>query len=233
MTLHQFTDHLSAGLFHKPLPLSDTHLQLLQAIFPRQDLTRVRYRLALPWFMFRLKKGIKAITLPTTYGIRGVRIYFRDFNPYDPFDIGLLVHEVVHVKQAQHVWGGLGLGLFRPFVIRYLAEHFRTGYRHNPLEMDAYDVEEKFETYIRQIRRLHPDDDKKFLAEAVRQLPTDLVEPEGHHPRGSATPYKIAGFLAALGAAIGKPIAEVILVLVLGILWFSITLTSPFTQKRS
>lgn len=229
--IHRFTVTLSRGLFPKPLAVANEHLELVRRIFPSLNLECVRYHGTLPWFMFRMKR-VKAITLPTTYGLRGTRIHIRDFDPVAPFDVALLVHEVVHVKQSQHLLGGWGIGMFRPFVVRYLGEHFRSGYYKNPLERDAYDFDEKVEDYIRKIRQ-QVTDDAIFLSELVKQLPDELIEPQPHHPPQANVLHYVAGFVATIGVAIGRPIAELLLVLVLGLLWLVVGVTSLLSPKQS
>lgn len=207
------------------------HYLLLQAIFPNAYLKRVRFRMPMPWFMFT-RKSYKAITLPTTYGLRGITIYFRDFEDYNPSDIATLVHEIIHVKQAQRVWGGFGLGLFRPFVIRYLAEHLRSGYRDNPLEKDAYHFDDKIEAYCRQVRKQYPNDNTRFMTELVDGLPEHLVAPEPHHERKAGPLRMLLGTLMSLGFALGKPLADLLMLVATGLAWLVVGLTWPFRKRR-
>jgi len=206
------------GLFPRRLELSQEHTRLLEIIFPKVALRRVRYQVGMPWFMFRLKR-VKAITLPTTYGFTGVTVRFRSFEPYDPFYMALLVHETVHLKQIQKTWGGIGLGMFRPFLGRYLAEHFNSSYFENPMEKDAYDFDGAFESYCRQLKRQFTRDDEAFMNEVIGQYPEHLKDPKELHERKANAFQLIAGFALAFGMAILRPVAELLLLLGCGLLW--------------
>jgi len=56
-------------------------------------------------------------------------------HPDAGIDAGLLVHELVHVRQ----WRG-----DRLFAVKYAAEWVRRGYWQNRYEVEAYDVERRF-----------------------------------------------------------------------------------------
>jgi hypothetical protein len=231
MKAQKFLKELVTGLFPPRLNLLPQHLQLVRILFPSQKGNRVTYRGAMPWFMFA-KPKVNAVTLPRTFGLRGMRIYFRSFKLFSPPDIALFVHEHVHVQQAQGLIGGIGLGMFTPFVIRYLAEYYRSGYRDNSMERDAYDFEAKVESYLAQLRKAYPDDDVSFLNALVERVPADLVNPTAHHKRRANALQLVAGFFTALGAMVGRPLAELILIILLGPLWLLTRLASRLSPRR-
>jgi hypothetical protein len=128
----------------------------LQQLFPGMNLNRVRFHIGLPdvirlasWFQ---GGGINAIVLPTVFGFRGINVYYD--KPYDPCNcdceehsaegLGLVAHEMVHVRQYMDVAGGYGVSMARGFLLPYLSCLIGQGGGPddgNPFEDEAYEFD--------------------------------------------------------------------------------------------
>lgn len=117
-------------------------VDLLRFVYPTIDWSRVSFYDGWPHVIGL--SSARAITLPGSYTLRGVNIYFKRGH-WDPFTcdgLSVIVHEGFHVLQIRDVMEGRGLGLARPFVVQYLACWASNGFRYNSHSMEevAYDV---------------------------------------------------------------------------------------------
>lgn len=153
-------ERLQRWLFPPEVELPEPARRVLQAVYPTLDLRRLRFHLGIP-HVFNLF-AIQGITLPGKVFPRRTRIYIepRFWDPGSIDGLGLLLHEAYHALQLQEA--GPGLGLFRPFLVLYLAcaagNRFR--YAGHPMEDDAYrlagDGASLFETLFHG-REITPD----------------------------------------------------------------------------
>ena len=133
-------ERLRRWLFPPEVELPEPARRVLQTVYPTLDLRRLRFHRGIP-HVFNLF-AIQGITLPGKVFPRRVRIYIepRFWDPGSVDGLGLLLHEAYHALQLQEA--GPGLGLFRPFLVLYLAcaagNRFR--YAGHPMEDDAYRV---------------------------------------------------------------------------------------------
>ncbi len=110
---------------------------------PELDLERVEWCAGLPWFMGP-RSRVSGMVLPHPWRRGRVRVFLRAWERLSPEGQGLLIHEAVHACQYQMAQRPWALGLWHPFLLRYLASWTRTGYLANPLELPAYRFEEAF-----------------------------------------------------------------------------------------
>jgi hypothetical protein len=99
------------------------------------------------------------------------------------------------------------------------------------MEKDAYAFDDRVEKYLRTIRAQHPDD-KAFLQEAIRQLPSELVDPQPEHARRASVLLKAVAVLITGILALARPIIELVLLPAIGVLWFVVWLSSPFNRRK-
>lgn len=126
-------------LFPPRVELPEEVRRLLADSYPTLDLRRVSFHRGLPHL---LRWAAQGMTLPAVLSPVGCRIYIqpRWWDTTSVHGLGLLLHEAFHALQMQEA--GPGLGLFRPFLVLYLACSAGNGfqYRHHPMEQDAYRV---------------------------------------------------------------------------------------------
>lgn len=119
----------------------------LTNLFPKLDLKRVRLHKGLPPIL--KIKSPEGIVLPSIWGIKKIHIYFKDGPDfYNSSGLGLIAHEMVHVRQYLDFAGGYGLGFARFFILPYLMSSLK-GYRNIPLEVEAYDFGNQIERICR------------------------------------------------------------------------------------
>ena len=153
-------ERLQRWLFPPEVELPEAARRVLQTVYPTLDLRRLRFHLGIPHF-FNLF-AIQGITLPGKVFPRRTRVYIepRFWEPGSVEGLGLLLHEAYHALQLQEA--GPGLGLFRPFLVLYLACAAGNGFRYagHPIEDDAYrlagDRESLFESLF-QGREVSPE----------------------------------------------------------------------------
>lgn len=114
----------------------------LEKIYPSVDWSRVRFFIGWPHLL--KQSSFSAITLPDPHSLRRVNIYFQKeaWQPEHPKGFSTIVHEGYHVLQLFQAAGGKGVGLVRPFIIRYLMGWAASGfsYQQHPMEKEAYQV---------------------------------------------------------------------------------------------
>lgn len=125
--------------------------QLLQAIYPTIRWDKVRMYEGLPWFV---AAWTSALVLPNIWRHRTVHIYFRKIETDSVRGLSILVHECFHVLQYQDLQKMYEIGMFRNFLVQYIA-HYMAGFwqhiwQHNmenamrkayfchPMEVPAY-----------------------------------------------------------------------------------------------
>lgn len=144
--------------FPKKLDVPDCVIEMLEAIYPTVDWSKVTFYEGLP-NLFGLPTLINkifgggglsqgAITLPDTKSLRHINIYLtsahKDWCACGK-DLDTYVHEGAHVLQIEEWLGGWGLGLGRPFIALYLACFIdRLSYSNSPFEVEARRVENAF-----------------------------------------------------------------------------------------
>ncbi len=110
-------------------------VQLLQAIYPTVNWNNVHFHQGLPWFIPASQAD--AITLPGSYDLNQIHIYFNDYDPCSCKGLATIVHEGCHALQYTNisVWG---VGFFRLFMVQYFGCFFANSYEDNPMEVEAY-----------------------------------------------------------------------------------------------
>lgn len=130
-------------LFPKEVHIPNGIQLWLTEMFPYLDLKRVRFHKGLPPILKKSQPG--GIVLPSIWGIQKLHVYFKDGpDYYSSRGLGLIAHEMVHVRQYMDYAGGYGLGFARLFLIPYLMSSIK-GYRNIPLEIEAYDFGDQIE----------------------------------------------------------------------------------------
>lgn len=137
-------ERLQRWLFPPEVELPEPARRVLETVYPTLDLRRLRFHLGIP-HVFNLF-AIQGITLPGKVFPRRTRIYIepRFWQPGTVDGLGLLLHEAYHALQLQEA--GPGIGLFRPFLVLYLACAAGNRFRYvgHPMEDDAYRLEDLF-----------------------------------------------------------------------------------------
>ncbi len=154
----------------------------MERLFPELDRDRVAWCEGLPWFLVG-NRWVKGIVLPHPWRRGHVRVHLRRWERLSAEGQGLLVHEAVHAWQYQRSRRWWALGLWHPFLLRYLAAWMRTGYRAHPLEAPAYAFEARFEEEAFE----HPDPDAEEDPERLPWFaPPDLHCPDPWPAGGEA-----------------------------------------------
>lgn len=139
--------HFWYWLFPKKVELPEPIQLWLNELFPQLDLKRVKYYKGLPPIIKMNNPG--AIVLPSFWGFRNIKVYFKDGPDFcSSRGIGLIAHEMVHVRQYLDFAGGYGLGFARLFMMPYLWSAIK-GYRNIPLEIEAYDFGDQVEDALK------------------------------------------------------------------------------------
>jgi hypothetical protein len=129
---------------HRPEPST---IKLLQDIYPNVDWRRVRFYEGLPWFTPPVAPYVTAQALPHFYSFGGFCIYLKRFDETRAQCLADIIHEAYHVMQAMKFGRGYGIGFLRGWMIYYLAEFVKHGYRKNAFEVPAYNQEFRFLSY--------------------------------------------------------------------------------------
>lgn len=139
--------HFWYWLFPEKVELPEPIQLWLNELFPQLDLKRVKYYKGLPPIIKMNNPG--AIVLPSFWGFRNIKVYFKDGPDFcSSRGIGLIAHEMVHVRQYLDFAGGYGLGFARLFMMPYLLSAIK-GYRNIPLEIEAYDFGDQVEDALK------------------------------------------------------------------------------------
>lgn len=135
--------HLWNWLFPKKVELSKPIKLWLNELFPQLDFKRVKFYKGLPPII--KKNNPNAIVLPSLLGFQNIKVYFKDGPDFcSSRGLGLIAHEMVHVRQYLDFAGGYGLGFARLFMMPYLLSAIK-GYSNIPLEIEAYDFGDQVE----------------------------------------------------------------------------------------
>ena len=125
----------AANMTRKEQKLSDETISRLQPLFPELDLRRVTFvvNASLPDNWFESADKVPSMTF-------GYQIYFKKSNvETTERGLGLLIHELVHVDQIRRRGNSE-----TAFAGDYGAGFLEAGsYRKNPLEVEAYDFQDK------------------------------------------------------------------------------------------
>jgi len=140
-TMKQASNDVWRWFFPEKQELPECVLELLKVVFPTVDWDKVDFYKGIPHV---LSTGQDAITLPDTYNLSGIGIYFdpASWNPCSEDGLAIFIHEGVHVLQIQQTLNGYGLGFARPFIMNYLSCWVANGfdYETHPMELAAYRV---------------------------------------------------------------------------------------------
>lgn len=190
-------------------------LRLLQKIYPTVDWDKVKFYDGLPWYTSTFAPSTVAITIPGTYGVNNIRIYFRDFAPCSCQGLTTIVHEGFHVLQYNDIGTG-GLGWIRLFMIEYLGCTISNGYDNNPMEIAAYEYDAQFRACCNTLEKPICDcskDPPSFNQDALNQLiincPTLIKENSGFKYNCGFFPA-VLGVILVLLIAILLPVADLI-----------------------
>lgn len=139
------------SIFPHPIIIPVHIQQLLQAIYPTIRWEKVRMYEGLPWFV---AQWTSALVLPNIWRKKMVHIYFRKIDTTTLKGLSVLVHECFHVLQYQDSQKKYEMGMFRVFLLHYIAyylegfvKHIRQysfaqasqkAYYNHPLEIPAY-----------------------------------------------------------------------------------------------
>lgn len=138
---------LREHFFLKKHEVRESTLQLLRQIYPSVDWSRVDFYEGLPWFTPMAAPFVSAQALPHFYSTHRFRIYLKKFDESRAQCLADIVHEAYHVMQGMSFQKGYGLGFFRTWMVFYLADFFKNGYRDNVFEVPAFDQEYRFLAY--------------------------------------------------------------------------------------
>lgn len=208
-------------IFPPRVSLSSKDYQLLAQMYPNVDWTYVWCHNNLPWFMhYTFAIGT---ALPHFYSRKKLHIYLRDAQAMPSSQrLSILVHEAFHIQQY-HDLNSMGrqtsgLGFNRRFMRYYLGWYFQGlyqaffqdkktwkasvqhAYRQHPMEIPAYQQEEKFRNYY----CLHP---KHLATELTKQAP-HLVCQQAPIPTAPAFPFHSLATLLTLVLSIAKPLID-------------------------
>lgn len=183
--LKDFTNWFNPPEIEKP----ECVVKLLETIYPTVDWSKVKFYDGLPWFTSSFSSGTTAITLPGTYGVNNINIYFKDFDPCSCAGLGTIVHEGFHVLQYNDIGTG-GVGWIRLFMIQYLACCIKLGkncYDDHPMEIPAYEYEEQFLECCKKLDKpicdcstTPPTFNQNALDQLVKDCPDLIRESSGY-----------------------------------------------------
>jgi hypothetical protein len=206
-------------------------------MYPTIDFDSVTFHHGIPWVM-KLSSPV-AITLPSTFGVHQIHIYFRDeLDVCSCEGMVVPVHESFHVLQYRDLLGGWGLGYLRSFIVAYIGCGITGGGgEENVIETPAYAQEDRFRTCCNQRRERvcdcasgAPVFNQAALDAMFAGCP-DLVRTSSGLGLWEATKacspasrwlapfWFLISLILTVLAAILKPIAELILLFVDGLLW--------------
>jgi hypothetical protein len=150
--LIKFIEDYYTRLRPKEIEKSECVIKLLEGIYPTVNWSNVHFYNGLPWFI-PSSSGTSAITLPGTYGINQIHIYFANYSECDCAGLSTIVHEGYHALQYTDA-GVNGIGFVHPFMIQYLAcwvsNNFQ--YDNHPMEIVAYEYEQHFQECCRKLQ---------------------------------------------------------------------------------
>lgn len=110
-------------IFPKKIQPSPFTYSLLTSLYPSVNWEQVKMYEGLPWF---LPKWTSAIVLPASWHYERMHIYFRHYEENDVAGLSTIVHEGMHVLQANDLAKAKGLGLMRGFIVSYIGLFFKT-----------------------------------------------------------------------------------------------------------
>ena len=206
-------------------------------MYPTIDWSSVTFHHGIPWIM-QVSSPV-AITLPGTLQLHQIHIYFRDdLDVCSCVGLGIPVHEALHVVQYRDLLGGWGLGYLRAFIVAYISCGItQGGGTGNVIEDPAYEQENAFvDCCSRQKERVcdcstKPPSFNQGALDALFAACPNLVRTSSGIDFWGAiaactplTPWLaplwfIVALIATILAAILKPIVELVLLIVDGLLW--------------
>lgn len=209
--LATFRKILREDFFLKKHEIRQSTRQLLQQVYPSVDWSRVDFYEGLPWFTPLAAPFVSAQALPHFYSMHRFRIYLKKYDESRAQCLADIIHEAYHVMQGMSFHKGYGLGFFRTWMVLYLADFFRNGYRQNVFEIPAFDQEFRFLAYC----------ESKGLHGIQPPLPPNVLQSIDEHTgllaRHSSWP-KIAGWwtipaaiVLCLVVTVSKPALDLLL----------------------
>jgi hypothetical protein len=188
-------------------------LQMLHALYPSVNWSRVDFYEGLPWFTPGVAPYVTAQALPDFYSCTRFRIYLKKFDESRVQCLADVVHEAFHILQAMHFSKGYGVGFFRIWMFYYIACFIKQGYRNNDFEIPAYEQEFRFLHFCAKqgLHGITPKADERAL-NRVSMQPELIFSDIRYRYKGSA--WALAGSLIfCLLVTLVKPLADVIVFL--------------------
>ena len=190
-------------------------VKLLESIYPTVNWANVHFYNALPWFI--PSSQATAITLPGTYDINQIHIYFDNYNDCDCNGLSVIVHEGYHALQYTDA-GAAGIGFIRLFMIQYFGCWLSNGYNEHPMEIAAYEHENLFKACCRTLKDKRicdcktepPTFNPDALAELLNNCP-NLVKESGGFSYDCGVISAINGFIINILIGVLLPAIEGVL----------------------
>jgi hypothetical protein len=197
------------NFFRKRYYPSPTTMKLLRDIYPCVDWSRVHFYAGLPWFTPPVAPYVTAQALPRFYSFGGFAIYLKHLDESRAQCLADIVHEAFHIMQAMSFRRGYGLGFVRGWMIYYLAEFMRHGYRKNPFEIPAYNQEFRFLSYCSRlgIRGMVPRVEPGAFVNIAQE--PELVFRKCEFEYTGKWIELIGSFFVCVAISIMKPVADV------------------------
>ena len=202
----------------KEIEKQECIVKLLEAIYPTVNWNNVHFHDGLPWFI--PSSQATAITLPGTYDLNQIHIYFNKYDACSCNGLSVIVHEGFHALQYTDA-GTWGVGFIRLFMMQYFACWFTNGYDNHPMEISAYNHESIFSSCCRSLKDQKICDCKTepptFNSDALSQLLKncpDLVKENSGFSYRCGFVSAIVGSIINLLLGILLPIVESILLLI-------------------
>jgi hypothetical protein len=197
------------NFFRKRHYPSEATMQLLKDLYPRIDWKRVHFYEGLPWFTPPVAPYVTAQALPRSYSLGGFSIYLKQYDEERAQCLADIIHEAFHVMQAMTYGRGYGAGFTRIWMIYYLAEFMRVGYRKNPFEIPAYNQEFRFLSYCarRGIRGILSRVGPGAFADISGE--TELVHHRSDYKFRGPRVLIVAAFFLCITVSVLKPFADV------------------------
>lgn len=202
-------------------------LKLLESIYPTIDWTKGKFYDGLPWFTSSFSPGTDAITLPGTYGLDNIHIYFKNFDPCTCEGMATIIHEGFHVLQYNDI-GSFGVGWVKPYMVQYFACCFKligegkNCYNDHPMEEGAKKFHQSFSAHycsynepkykICDCSNKPPTFNQKELDEFVAENP-ELVKETSDYKYECGFWYALLAFIVLTIIALLLPVINVVFVI--------------------
>ncbi len=219
--LLQFAHRLYRKIFPEVIIRTSEMERLLQKLYPTVNWKNVRFYKGMPWFMDN--SFAHAIVLPGTWHYGRIHAYFSSYQPNTTRGLSTIAHESFHVLQYQDM--GRGLGLFRGFILYYLADYFELlfkngfkkgwavandiAYRQHPMEIPAYKQDDDFCSFcVSQQTQLQP-----------ANIPEQFIKMHCGYQAEHSFPFLLLAILVTLIFSIIKPLTEILFIIVAAPVW--------------